>query len=118
MGIGAGLGIGVGGGTWGSCVDANGVATLQCIPAIFNNLLNSILVFAGAIAVIIIIISGIRFILSGGDPKKVSTAKRSLTFAILGLIIIVFAFLIINLIAYITGTSCIKIWPPSFTNCQ
>lgn len=99
---------------WGSCV-INDVATLDCIPAVFQNVVNAALLFTGVIAVIIIILSGIRFITSGADAKKLETARHTLVFAILGLLLVLFSFLILNLIGYITGASCIQFF--GFHNC-
>lgn len=46
---------------------------------------------AGAAAVIIIIVSGIRYITAGGDSNAVSSAKNMLIGAIVGLVVIVLA---------------------------
>jgi hypothetical protein len=100
---------------WNSCVE-NGVARLDCIPLVLQNVVSSFLMFAGAVAVIIVIVSGYKFIMSKGDQKQVHTAKASLTYAILGLVLIILSFFIVQVIAMLTGAECIKIW--GFTNCQ
>ena len=94
---------------WKNCFTAGSPPTLQCIPYVIGNLIAATLFFAGIAAVVIIIMAGYKFITSGGDVKKVSSAKATLAFAIIGLIIIIFSFLIINLIAYLSGTQCITI---------
>lgn len=94
------------------------VATLNCLPALFQNVVKAALLFAGAVALFLIIISGLKFITSAGDPKQVEGAKHTMTYAIIGLIIILTSFLIINLIANITmkgNTNCITMF--GFTNC-
>jgi hypothetical protein len=105
---------------WDSCldktVDPTGVATLQCLPIIFKNLINWGLILAGTVAVIFIILSGFRFITSGGDPKQVEEARKTATWAIIGLLIILFSFGIINIIASITGAGCITEF--GFNNCR
>lgn len=100
---------------WGSCVK-DGVATLECIPVVFKNVISWALIFAGVVALIIVILSGIKFITSKGDQKQVATAKRSLTYAILGLILIFLSFFIIRLIGYITGAECINYF--GFNKCS
>ena len=50
---------------------------------------------AGAAAIIIVIISGIRYASSGGDSAKVSSAKSTLVGAVIGLIVIVLARILI-----------------------
>lgn len=92
------------------------VATLDCLPAVFQNLVNAALIFAGVVAVIFIIISGLKFITSGGDAKQIEGARHTLTYAIIGLIIILLSFMMINLIAGITGAQCIKMF--GFSSCQ
>ncbi len=95
---------------WGKdcLVGKEQVATLKCIPDVFGNLITAALVFAGVVAVIFIIVAGYKYLTSGGDPKKLEGAQKTLTFAIIGLFLIVFSFFIINMISYVTGVSCIK----------
>lgn len=100
---------------WGKCVNS-GAASLQCIPAVFKNIITAALLFAGVAALFFIIFSGIKFILSRGDAKKVQSARETLTYAIIGLIVILLSFLIVNIISYITGVGCIKFF--GFGNCQ
>lgn len=46
---------------------------------------------AGIAAVIIIIVAGLMYVLSGGDPGKVSNAKDAVIYALVGLVIVVVA---------------------------
>lgn len=94
---------------WDSCVDpTTGVATLKCIPVIFNNIIYAALLFAGVVALFFILYSGFKFVTSGGDPKQVDGAKKTATFAIIGLVVILLSFFIINFIGYVTKTDCIS----------
>lgn len=63
-----------------------------------GNVLNVIYALAGALAVIFIIISGIRYTLSAGDASKVAQAKSGIFAAIVGLVIVVFAYAITNFV--------------------
>ncbi|HVA96109.1 MAG TPA: hypothetical protein VND99_00490 [Candidatus Acidoferrales bacterium] len=93
--------------SWGGCV-VNGIATLRCIPIVFNNIVNAALIFVGSVAVILLIYAGIRFIMSGGDPKQTQQARQIITYAIIGLVIVLTSFGIIYLIGYLTNsTNCI-----------
>lgn len=100
---------------WGKCVQ-NGVATLDCIGPLFQNIIGAALNLAGVVALFFIIFSGFKYITSGGDPKQLEGARQTLTYAIIGLLIILFSFFIINVIAETTGATCIKLF--GFTNCQ
>lgn len=98
-----------------NCVTSGGVATLSCLPALLKNLINGLLVLAGAAAVIFVIFSGIRLITSGGDSKQVDSARQALSHALIGLILILLSFFIVNIISFITNASCINTF--GFTNC-
>lgn len=97
------------------CVTPEGAATLNCLPALFKNIIDWLLAFAGTAALFFIIFSGIRIITSGGDAKQLDEARKSLAFAVLGLILILLSFLIINLVSTVTGVDCIRKF--GFTNC-
>ncbi len=56
----------------------------------------------GALAVIMIIVSGFKYITSGGDSNRVSSAKNTLIYAIIGFAIAVLAQVIV---IYVLNTS-------------
>jgi len=93
---------------WTSCLDidpaGNEVATLRCIPIVFNNVIRGALIFVGVVALLFIIYAGFSFVTSGGDPKKVQGARQTMTFAIIGLILVLLSFAILFFIGYLTGT--------------
>ena len=91
-------------------IDGHEVASLNCLPALLQNVLNAAFAFGGIVALILIIYSGIKFILSGGDPKQVEGARKMLTYAIVGFVVILVSVAIINLISIITGVECIKLF--------
>ena len=51
--------------------------------------LNAIIV--GVVAIIMIIVGGFRYITSGGDSSKVGSAKNTIIYAIIGLILVALA---------------------------
>ena len=77
--------------------------TLQNLEDVFKSVLNVILGIAGITFFILLLSSGFKFITSGGDPKALEGAKKTLTYAIGGLILIVLSYLILLLIKEITG---------------
>ncbi len=90
----------------GTGADAGSRASLRCIQVVYGNLGNALFVFAGIIAVFFIAWSGIQLITSAGDPVRVASARRSFMYAIFGLVIIIMAYFIIQLVARVTGTDC------------
>lgn len=84
------------------------VMTLNCLPTLIHNLINFGFAASGTVALIFIIISGIKLVRSGGDPKEAEGAKQTMTFAIVGLLIVLLSAAIVNFISQVTGVSCIK----------
>jgi CDP-diglyceride synthetase len=41
----------------------------------------------GALALLMLVVSGLRYVISGGDPNRISKAKDGIIFALIGLLI-------------------------------
>ena len=65
---------------------------------VFKQITNTILYIVGIVAVIMLIIGGIRYVTSGGDSKKVTDAKNTVLYAIIGLVVAFLAFAIVNFV--------------------
>ena len=65
---------------------------------VFKQVTNTILYIVGIIAVIMLIIGGIKYVVSGGDSKKVTDAKNTVLYAIIGLIVCFLSFAIVNFV--------------------
>lgn len=100
---------------WGNCVDSAGVASLNCLPVVFSNIVRALIMFVGTVAVFLLVWAGIKYIRSGGDPKQTQSARAMITYALIGLILVLCSFGIIYLIAYLTKANCIT--QLSFTSC-
>jgi len=84
-------------------VEVDKVASLHCIPVILQNFVNIALLFSGFVALFLILYAGIIFITSRADKAKIESARNTLTYAIIGLIIIIFSYAIVNLIFTLAG---------------
>lgn len=84
------------------------IARLGCLPYYLGNIINGIFALSGIAAIVLIILSGIRLLLSGGDADKVAKAKTSLYYSIIGFVIVLSSFLILRVISYVTGAECIN----------
>lgn len=72
--------------------------TLFGAAGIFTTISNVMLFLVGAISVIMIIIGGLRYVISGGNTGNVAAAKNTILYAIVGLIIAIMAYAIINFV--------------------
>lgn len=68
------------------------------LQSVLFNVVNALLLFAGAVAVLFLIIGGFRYVVSTGNEQQVSGAKQTILYAILGLIIIFVAFVLVTLL--------------------
>lgn len=65
---------------------------------IFTTITNVLLFVVGAISVIMVIIGGLRYILSGGNNANVTSAKNTVLYAIIGIVVALFAYAIVNFV--------------------
>ena len=63
---------------------------------VITNITNVLLFVVGALAVIMIIVGGIRYATSGGNATSVTSAKNTILYAIVGLVIAFLAFAAVN----------------------
>lgn len=86
------------GGTNNVCNDTAGKNALFGTNSIFKRIIDILLFLVGAVAVIMIIIGGLRYVLSGGDQAAVKNAKNTILYAVVGLIIAILAFAIVQFV--------------------
>lgn len=67
-----------------------------CSNGIFTTIVNILLFIIGAISVIMLIIGGIRYTVSGGASAEVTNAKNTILYAIVGLVVAFLAFAVVN----------------------
>ena len=66
--------------------------------AIFETVVELMLFIVGAVAVIMLIFGGFRYIISGGNAASVTAAKNTILYAIVGVIIAVLSYAIIDFV--------------------
>jgi type IV secretory pathway VirB2 component (pilin)/nitrogen fixation-related uncharacterized protein len=85
-----------------SFIECNSSDNSSSIDSIISFALNTLSFIAGVIAVIMIIIAGIKFVTSGGDSGKVASARSSLLYAVVGLVIVAVSQVVV---IYVIGRS-------------
>ena len=63
-----------------------------------DGILTAVYIAAGIVAVIVIIISAFFYVTSQGDPGKIKRAKDGILYSIVGLVIVLFAFVLTNFV--------------------
>ena len=89
-----------------TCIDGD---LEKCAPSlagleqVFSNVVEVVLALAGIVLFIMLISGGFKYITAGGDPKGIEGAKKTLTYAIGGMVLLAMAFLILRFIQEFTG---------------
>ena len=63
-----------------------------------TTVVNTMLFILGILAVIMIIVSGIKYVTANGDASKIKSAKDTLTYSIVGLVVAILAYSIVNFV--------------------
>ena len=79
------------------------VATIQGFECLVRIALNFAVRLAGIVAFIMLLIGGFQYLTSGGNPKAKESAQKTLTYAILGLALLLGGWLILLFIQEFTG---------------
>ena len=97
------------------CVCTNGVASGTCseaekgmcatggdssksLDSTVKNIINGVLYVVGILAVVMVIIGGVKYTTSGGDQNAVTSAKNTILYGIVGLVIAILAYAIVNFV--------------------
>lgn len=85
-------------------------AGLTAIEELFGRIINLFVGLAFIALLVVLIWTGIRYLTSGGEPKALQAASQSLTWALLGMLFLVIAWLVLQLIAAFTGIEALKVF--------
>lgn len=83
----------------------DGVATIACAGVILHNIVVGFMIATAVVVLFMLIIGSIRYILSGGDKQKVDQAKKTITYAIIGIALVFLSFVILRVVSSITGNN-------------
>jgi hypothetical protein len=98
----------------GVCVaDATGfgsgdVATIQGLQCLIANVFSIAITVIGFAGFVMMIVASFRWLVSGGNSKNTETARNTFTYAVIGLVVALSAFIVLNLISAFTGVTVIQ----------
>jgi hypothetical protein len=76
----------------------DGVPTLKCFEVVFQNILNIASALIIVVLFVMLINGAFNYLTSLGNPEKLKKAQGTLRYAVIGLVIFLAAFLILNVI--------------------
>jgi hypothetical protein len=88
--------------TGGDCDSTSAGST---VSNLLKRIINIISAIVGVVAVIMLVVSGFKYITSGGDASKIASAKNTIIYAIVGLIIVALAQVIVHFVIHTTSNT-------------
>lgn len=70
------------------------------IQPIFKKIVDILLFIIGAVAVIMIVVAAIKYVTSNGDSSAVTSAKNTIMYAVIGLVVAIMAYAIVNFVLH------------------
>lgn len=71
---------------------------------VFETAANTLIFLVGAISVLFLIIGGLRYVISNGDSKNVTAAKDTILYAIIGVVVAIISFALVQFVVGAIGT--------------
>lgn len=68
------------------------------LESTFRTITNTIIFIVGAIAVLMLIVGGLRYVISAGDREAVEGAKNTILYAVIGIVVAILAFAIVDFV--------------------
>jgi len=82
---------------------AKGLGANPTLSTLINPIIANVLIISGIVAFGAILFSGFTYITGAGDKNKITQASQALTYGIIGLVVVVAAFIITKLMGAILG---------------
>jgi hypothetical protein len=85
-------------GTGTTCTASDTATGTQKIQDIVTLIVNIFSIIVGIVAVIMIVVGGFKYITSGGDSGNITSAKNTIVYAVIGLVIVALAQFIVKFV--------------------
>ena len=81
-------------------VDADdiGIPQTAADQSAIQTILSIVFAIAGGLSLLFVVIGALKYVLSSGDPGGIESAKNTILYAIIGLVVALMAFVIINFV--------------------
>jgi hypothetical protein len=86
------------GGVWNGSKCVYPAGTNSDFSGFISDIVNILLFIVGAVAVVMLVIGGLRYVLSGGDSSQTKSAKDTILYSIVGIVVAAGAYAIVNFV--------------------
>jgi hypothetical protein len=77
-------------------VNGNNLPHAQATSNTLTTVMNTVLGVLGAIVFLMVVVAGLRYITSEGEPEKIAESRRMIIYSLVGLVIVALAATIVN----------------------
>ncbi len=77
----------------------------QLIGGVLKNVINTLIYIIAIISVIVIVVGGIRYVTSAGNPQHATAARETIIYAVVGLVVSIMAYAIVNFVLNHVGSA-------------
>lgn len=99
----------------GACV-IDGVVTIRGVECLLRNVFSVAISGIGFAGFVMLIVGSFQYLMSGGNTKGVEGSRNTMTYAIVGLVVALSSWIILNFIATFTGVKTITTFSTFFGN--
>ncbi|KKQ24912.1 MAG: seg [Microgenomates group bacterium GW2011_GWC1_37_12b] len=85
--------------------NASAPANFSDIEEVVGNFVSAIMGFVAIVLFIMIVVGGYKYLTSGGNPDAAAGARKTITYAVAGILLIAASYLILVIIGNITGAN-------------
>lgn len=89
-------------------------ATLKDLEVVFARTISIAASLVSLALFVMLLVGGFKYLTSGGDPKASESAKNTMTYTIVGLVVIIASYLALRVIEYFTGLKLTEFKIPSY----
>jgi cytochrome bd-type quinol oxidase subunit 2 len=75
------------------------------LQRLFGLIANTLIFLVGAVSVIMMILGGLRYVISNGDQKNVTAAKDTIFYAVIGLVVALASYAVVHFVIQFIGTN-------------
>ena len=79
------------------------VMSLGCLAQIVMSVIGWALTFLGLVTIIVLLFGAIKYVTSSGDPKAIQGAQKTMTYAVIGALVVILSFLLIQAVTNALG---------------
>ncbi len=82
----------------------NPIAKFNSLGSVLNLVLPTVMIVAALLFLAILLYGAFTYVTSSGEQDKVQKARKTITYSVLGLVLILFSYLIVSLVGLVIGT--------------